>query len=467
MAWFEQFSYIQKESPLGWWLTFVEGTYPWVFQNNPVQVLWVGCSILAQATKLFINFPRPMACNFYIALVGSPAAGKGRLIDCVNAVINNVSEIAEIPTGSAEAIEEAIQHFRFGYLIWDEMGELTSSGKGDYLHRVKYLLNKAYYLDRITRARRKDKPTYIAANTYFLSVILAGLPQDWKGLEKKWGGGIERRFLVCRLKGRKEPFKMPKPSTEAAEALSNLVSMLNAFEGIGVVLPPFELSGCSNLLRGIEDRYISLIEEYTYKIVAVLLLNNVLANMTEDDILVSGQSGHTGHIIRDINLLTINDLYLPNMTNMTYDQNNNPESSSRLGRDVVMTLISSLCGFRELADDKLYAILDRMESYINNTGKLVVTRKEFAREILKTAVAREYNYILKALSEAEYVRLVKQGRATYVVLDPNAKICYNCKHYNGVCRLQYPTPEERKILSSQFDPVKEGMSCEDFEKLEE
>jgi len=118
-----------------------------------------------------------MPANFFIALVGKPASGKGRVLDCLRSIID-ATWIREIPTGSAEAIELSIQDRTFGYLIWDEMGEVAEKS-GDYLHRIKYLLNKAYYLDRITRYKTTKKSVDIPANSYYINVIFAGLEEDW------------------------------------------------------------------------------------------------------------------------------------------------------------------------------------------------------------------------------------------------------------------------------------------------
>ena len=127
-GWQEKLPWIPEGSFLGKWMSFVEATHPWLVKRNWYEILIVGCAVLAQATKLHILYSRPVPCNFFLALTGSPAAGKSRTLDCVKAVISE-TWIQDLPTGSMEAMEEALAAYRYGFFMWDEAGELMEAAR--------------------------------------------------------------------------------------------------------------------------------------------------------------------------------------------------------------------------------------------------------------------------------------------------------------------------------------------------
>jgi hypothetical protein len=457
MNWQAKLPAIPENSPLAWWMNFVEKTYPWVMENNPWACFVVGCSLIAQATKLVVNLSRPFPCNFFIALVGHPASGKGRILDCLNAVISG-TWISDIPIGSAEGIEDAIEACRFGYILIDEMGELVDTQKkSDYLDKLKYVFNRIYYLDRIARVTRK-KTTWIEANSYYVSVVLVGQEHDWKNLEKRWKRGTERRFLPVRVKGFKEPFRYPDPDPEAAEYLVKLQKWINSLRDYGVVLPKFEPSGYSQYLKNLDPRYVPLVEEYTMKILASVMVNNMFdfGDSEEVEVRSAGQQGHQGHPVSGLRLLTSIDPADLMLTFLTSDLDKNPEAFFATWSFIPLTLVNEVLGGGELADEKLEVIIARMRDYVKEAGEVVVSKKVFVREILKNARASEYNYYIKALEDGGYIRTFRRDRATYIILDPQASICANCKYFNKVCTLDYnPSRPEDRILARTWDPFQE------------
>jgi len=451
-----------KEDTFLWhWMEFCEALYPKITKKNSIAFLTVGCSLLSQAAKLYVDRTRPFPSNFFITLTGPPSSGKGRIIDCLRLVLSG-TWIDDIPTGSAEGIEQEIQVRNYGFLIWDEMGELAEKQQS-YLDKVKYLLNKAYYLDRITRTKTSKSSVDIPANSYYLSVILAGLPEDWKKLEKKFLGGFERRFLPVEVKRAKKPFERDEPDKEAQQHLEWLWEFINDMKNKIFIVKEFDFSALQDKVMSYDEKYWTMIEEYTHKYASVLYLNDFIEKSFS---IITSQHQTTEFYSMMFN--DVNDVYMMLDDAMMF--NLRGESSNFLTSQNLMMLIDALMltikGYRNVADDVIYRILDSMENYIKTTGEVVMRKTRFAENVLGITNAQYFSYVLRALREAGKIREVEiSPRRKYVVLDPTAKICYNCKHFNKVCTLDYPDAESRKYLADQWDAVEDAKECDNFEVI--
>ncbi|MBO8183675.1 MAG: hypothetical protein H0Z28_12960 [Archaeoglobus sp.] len=443
------------------WMKYCHGTYPKIVEKNFEAFFFAGCQLLAHAGKLFVQRSKPMPCNFFLVILGKPAAGKGRIIDCLKDVIGQ-TWIQELVTGSVESIEESLDIWRFSYLIWDEMGELGERSQS-YLDRIKYLLNKAYYLDRITRGRTTKKTVDIPRRSYYLSVLLAGLPEDWKKIEAKFLGGFERRFLPVTIQRAKLPFEPDEPqSEEALGHLAKLVQMINWMEDKAFLVEADDLSHFQELTLKVDERYWSMIEEYAHKIDAVLKFNLATVEFEKwgdiepsyhQNIIQSTEN----NILMDVD--GINDVYKIVIDGLM--ENKNSQNSVTIKdplpsmlRDGIFYIIRCLQGFIDIADATLNRCIQRIDDFVAETGKRVIGKWDFASKVLSITNADYYKHIIFALEEMQKIKTIVIGkRKQFVVLDTNAKICFNCSEFWNCFKAN-----KEKFLSTDFDPEEE-MDC--------
>jgi len=419
---------------------------------------FAGCQLLAQAGKLFVQRSKPMPCNFFLSIVGKPASGKSRVIDCLRDVIDQ-TWIYELPTGSVESIEENLDIWRFSYLIWDEMGELGEKSQS-YLDRVKYLLNKAYYLDRITRGRTTKKTVAISRKSYYLSVILAGLPEDWKKIEAKFLGGFERRFLPITIHRARLPFEPDEPqSEEALGHQAKLVQLINWMEDKAFLVNADNLSHFQKSTLKVNERYWSLIEEYAYKLNAVLKLNYITAIVEQmGDLDVSTYQKFL-EPLPDSTLIHSDTIDTFKIQFDTLIQNKNSPSSFWINvpnvsmlDDTLHFVVRSLQGIIDIADEVLNRCIQRINDFVSEKGRIVVRKREFVHEILKISNADYYKKVVTALEDMERVRtVILSNKKHYVVLDPKARICFNCSEF-------WNCYKANKHEFSDLDPEEE-MDC--------
>jgi len=451
---------LPRGSFLWHWMKYCHGTYPKIVEKNFEAFFFAGCQLLAHAGKLFVQRSKPMPCNFFLVILGKPAAGKGRIIDCLKDVIGQ-TWIQELVTGSVESIEESLDIWRFSYLIWDEMGELGERSQS-YLDRIKYLLNKAYYLDRVTRGRTTKKTVDIPRRSYYLSVLLAGLPEDWKKIEAKFLGGFERRFLPVTIQRAKLPFEPDEPqSEEALGHLAKLIQMINWMEDKAFLVEADDLSHFQELTLKVDERYWSMIEEYAYKIDAVLKFNLITKYLEQMGDLA--ESMNHKFLEKDQNHSLIYDdsidSYMIRIDSLIQDKN--PQSSvldhesiESIRDDSLQFIIRSLHGFIDIADEVLNRCIQQIDNFISETGKRVVRKRKFTQDILKISNADYYKYIVTALEELEKIKtVILKKNKQFVVLDTNAKICFNCSEFWNCFKAN-----KKEFLSTDFDPEEE-MDC--------
>jgi len=462
MSWEEQIQ-TRKDSFLWHWMKFCESLYPSIVNKNPIPFFLVGCALLTTACKAYIMRNRPMPANFYIVITGSPASGKGRVIDCLRLAIEG-TWIEEIATGSAEAIEEEIDLKRVGFMIWDEIGELGEKTQS-YLDKVKYVLNRAYYLDSIKRVKTSKRSVSISANSYYLSVIFAGLDEDWKKIEKKYLGGFERRFLPAKMQRARKPFDTEIINEDGKKHLDWIWDFINEQRDKAYLIQPPDLSPLQSKVTTLDEKYWTLVEEYTYKIVAALVLNeNILGDFTIKASIASEDQNFL------VMLDDVIDVYM--MFSDAMMLNLRSESSvSQTSKTLLMfvdAMMLTLKSYRNVADDTLYRLLDRIDEYVKKTGEIVVRKTKFAEEILKITNAQYFSHVLRALKESGKIREVELSpRKKFVVLDPKAPICANCAYFDRLCKLDEPKDAlERRAVMELYDPF-EKCRLGEFKPLEE
>jgi len=444
-------------------ISFCEQTFGNIASKNRYAVISLGCSLINIANRAYIHLPQPMPANMFIVLKGRPAAGKSTLLQAVNLVIDP-TWIDVIPTGSAEAIEQEILLRRFGYLFWDEMGELASKSS-EYLERVKYVLNRAYYLARITRSKTTKKTIDIPANSYYLNAVLAGLPEDWVKIEKKFLGGFERRFLPISVRRARRPFEFNEPTEEAKKHLEWMWNYINERKDKVVLVKVPDLSFMREKVEEVDDKYSTLVEEY-------LLKFTVAYSLDKSGVLSNYQQLSQGIY----NSLIVNDSRGVLLIDVDSDRKNTPSPSrfqltinalfDRMIEDIIRKI--------EVSDSHLYLILQRIHEYLHGGNPPILRKWHFMRDVLKITNAQYFSYVVKALVESGHIRIIRQSeRSQWVVLDPQARCCCNCIHWDqkhNVCKLELPTDASAAAFAKPINPeelVEEAKKCDDFTLAEQ
>jgi hypothetical protein len=440
---------IAKEGTFLWhWERFCESLYPKVFKKNPMAFLIAGMSLLTLAHRAYVLRSRPMPCNFFIGLIGKPASGKGRVIDCIRLAIQDSPMIDEIPTGSAEAIELGVEERKYGYLIWDEIGELAEKS-GEYLRRVKYLINKMYYLDRITRYKVTKRSVDIPANSYYVNVIFSGLEEDWAEVENTFLGGFERRFIKVKMDRAVSLFEDEEPSKEAWKHCYWIREYLRNHAHEIWFIKPVKLSQLKNVVSTLDEKYWTAAEEYSYKIAAALLLNESMGVIGT----VNGVEVKSIH--SDDAPLEVSDAGVYAMLHSTNGKH------QETAVNFLSWSLKRLFDINQIADKRVAKILSVIEERLKDpSDKGYMKKKEFVREFLKSTNSLYYKPIVELLEEAGVIKIIDGGafgiRGQIVIYNHDARICANCKH-SRECASQ----NGGKV------PINTAESCARFERIDE
>jgi len=477
---------LPEDTFLWHWIRFCESIYPKIVKKNIHAFFVTGLSLINIVHRAYVQRNKPMPANFYIALYGKPAAGKGRVLDCLRSVIKD-TWIAEIPTGSAEALELGIHENKYGFLIWDEMGEIVEKS-GDYLHRVKYVLNRAYYLDPIMRKKTTKKSVIIPAHSYYLNVIFAGLEEDWIAIEKRFLGGFERRFIRIKMERARMPFEEEEINPEGWKHAFWLLDYIKDRAGEVWYVKTPSLEALRNTVMQVEEKYWSAMEEYAYKVATALLLN-----------IAKGQEGQVQGIkvskvskvsSIDIQYMIPNDTYdtlyymipfdtmIPSNSSdflsghknenhfdsmiPSYEQFSQEDALSVIKGylcDTIDVLIRHLYYKHDIADETILRIINRIEELKKDPkdpGFMV--KKRFVREVLRTTNAQYYQYVLSALEDAEIIKAINGSifgkKGVLIVYDLKKRICANCEHLK-VCAAN--AQREKRVLD-----ICRAMECPNF-----
>jgi len=429
-----------------------------IAKKNRTAVAFLGFSLLNTINRAYAVTNRYLPGNFFLVLRGSPAAGKSSLLKAFKIILDG-TWVEIIPTGSAEAIEQEIELRRFGYLIWDEISELSRRG-AEYLDRVADLLKRAYYLDRITRYKTTKKSIDVPMDSYYLSVILSGLQEDWVKLEKKHLGGFERRFLPITIEKARKPFEVEELDPDAQKHLEWLWNYANERKDICVLAKMPDLSFLQEKVEKVDEQYSATVEEYTYKITTALMINeNINVSMYQR---VSNQKNIT--LIHDDTI----DTYMIRIDTLIHNLGGEAVFHSCINT-LFDTLIHEFNVTRHVADETIHRLLDRIDSYLSAHNPPILRKRKFMREVLKITNAQYFSYVVKALVESGHIRIIRQSeRSQWVVLDPAARCCCNCAHWDqkhNVCKLELPTDASAAAFAKPINPeelVKEAKECDDF-----
>lgn len=438
------------------WERFCELTIPDVYKNNRWEIRVVGAAILNTAAKVWINAAQPLPGNFFLALVGTPRSGKTGILKCVRAVLYS-SGLGVIERGTPEAVLEQVKNVKFGIFLWDEVEEVLKKARS-YMNTLSNKLNDMYYLNTVTFMRTSKSPIILEEGDYYLSVMFAGLPQQWKAIESEFLGGFERRFLTLRIKGKIPLFELPHPSPMAAEILVKLRKYLKCLENYYFVLDPPDLKRYAEIVeREVADELKqSVVQDYTYKLWAAEQINSALdiTNITE----ITQNNDHilcdVCDILDDTNVT--NMIMIRNKKGLKISTNTSCDHTNPIVMEhyYIRPLIRSVTGISTVEEPEMAELIRRVEMF-RRRNVVFLTLSNFVKEVLGTRNADWYRPRVKALEDAGYIRTVKDGRKIIVVLDPTARLCYNCTAY-GDCQLA-------KQILEEAEELKEGVCCDDFQ----
>jgi hypothetical protein len=181
------------------WLSWWHKVSPDLTANNQEALKIIGTLALHTLCKTRLLHIGLQPMTMFLGLFGEPSSGKSWVPKMFEMAFRELV----IAAGTPEAIAESIERQRVGIIIWDEVAELISQAKRrGYMSEFPNLTNQLYNTQSVYMTRRRAKTVKLPADTYFVSLILTGLDEDYAGISELFGRGFERRLTPVRLKGR-------------------------------------------------------------------------------------------------------------------------------------------------------------------------------------------------------------------------------------------------------------------------
>lgn len=427
-------------------------------KNNPNIAEIFSAAAVALTSKMWVEGTDEVPGVFYIALIGEPRTGKTSFLRHYFRLFRGTG-ISQIPIGSPEAMLQAIDDIRHGYIWYDEVAHLAKL-IDSYMGTLPTILNKAYYLDELSQIRTdKKRSVVVNAGSYFIHVYFAGTERDWVSIERKAPGGFVRRTLTIFVDGiipffKKSHLSLSDEAKRYAleKALNRILEILKNMT-ITVRLPEFP-SLAERLMREyIDNEKKSMIEDYLYKVFAGLLVGHLITfDLDEDpdawnvnEIIERMQRNGERYGVKveydnpslppvmvniDARSLAVNaeaknpgakitDYLPPNFANYIYN-----------------ILLDSTRRKVSAPDDVILRNVEKINAWLEAGGSVVVSQRKFVREVLVLGNADQYKAVMTLLEDGGYIRTIDgvyRGRnVKYVILDPKARICGNCQYYRSL-----------------------------------
>ena len=480
------------------WERFVELTAPDVYKNNRFAARAVGCGVLNTATRAYIYASNSLPGNFYTAILGKPSSGKTSLMRCAMATIaiderlaGEKCHVSIIPKSTPEALMETLAEESVGILFWDEAEEVYKKSRS-YMDTLSNLLNQLYDLGPITLQRTTKPKISIPMRSYYFSAYATCLPSQWKAIEAAFAGGFERRWLTLNLKGKLPLLELPPPRGEAAEVLAQLQRMVlwakdKAFVVKGLGLGKYE----KEIERRVSDENKQrAVAHYFLKLMAAEIVNIVAAQLyRKTGAATPSHLSHASHASQELSqhitavFVTVCDsicdsmgqlvtcdrvkghnlkYYLIDLSHKACDSDETicdkltSELIAKYG--ILDNVIRNVTGVMQVEEPEMAQLVERIEA-LRDGGRTVMNMRDFVVEVVGTRNAQWYRPRLVALEEAGHIRTLVLGRRKFVILDPKARICGNCRKFaTDECPIMKGMP------TSELDPsqrVEEGDECFD------
>jgi hypothetical protein len=183
------------EDWMNWWCT----VSPDLASNNPEALKMVGTLVLHTLCKTRLLHVSMQPMTTFIGLFGEPSSGKSWILKMVELAFPELV----VKAGTPEAIAESIVEQRVGIIMWDEVAQLISQAKRrGYMSEFPNLTNQLYNTQSIYMRRRTAETIEVPADSYYVSLMLTGLEEDYAGAGELFGRGFERRLIPVYLRGR-------------------------------------------------------------------------------------------------------------------------------------------------------------------------------------------------------------------------------------------------------------------------
>jgi hypothetical protein len=474
------------------WERFVELAAPDVYKNNRFEARAVGCGVLNTATRAYIYASRSLPGNFYTAILGKPSSGKTSLMHCAMATIainekvtGEKCHVSIIPKSTPEALMETLAEESVGILFWDEVEEVYKKSRS-YMDTLSNLLNQLYDLGPITFHRATKPKIDIPTRSYYFSVYATCLPSQWKAIEAAFAGGFERRWLTLNLKGKLPLLEFPPPRGEAAEILAQLQRMIlwakdKAFVVKGLGLGKYE----KEIERRVSDENKQrAAAHYFLKLMAAEIVNVIATQLYKKSAAItpSQLSQELSQYVAAVSVTVCDSIYdsmgqlvtcdrvkghnlkyyLIDLSHKACDSDETicdkltSELIAKYG--ILDNVIRNVAGVAQVEEPEMAQLVERIEALVER-GRIVMSVRDFVVEVVRTRNAQWYRPRVIALEEAGRIRTLALGRRKFVILDPKARICGNCRKFaTDEC------PIMRGMPISELDPsqkVEEGDECFD------
>lgn len=452
--------------------------------NNPRIPEIFSAAAVALASKMWVEGTDEVPGVFYIALVGEPRTGKSSFLRHYFRLFRGTG-ISQIPIGSPEAMLKAIDEVQHGYIWYDEVAHLAKL-IDSYMGTLPTILNKAYYLDELSQIRTDNKKSVVvSAESYFIHVYFAGTEEDWANIERKAPGGFVRRALTLHVDGIIPFFKKHRLSLEEEarryaleKAIRTILEILKHMV-ITVRLPEFPSLAGKLMSEYIDNEKKSMVEDYFYKVFAGLLVSHLITF----DLNENPESWNVNEILDRIqaNAKKYNirvdyesPLKVPvtveiDARNLDVEEGDEAKITDYLPPNfaghVYNMLVEATKRKVSAPDSVIMKNVERIKQWLESKDNVVVSKYKFTREILHTGNPSYYNYVLQILQDAGYIKVVdyvyrgRQGQ--YVVLDPKARVCANCTHYQQESCPLIMGITDRRLAIAAVPPWNEP--CEKFE----
>jgi hypothetical protein len=317
-----------------------------------------------------------------------------------------------------------------------------------------------YYLDTSTFMRTTRDPVVLRRGEYYLSVVFAGLPEQWKAIESAFLGGFERRFLTLKIRGKLPLYKQPRLSDKAAGLLVDLQAFIRCLNEYYFIFDPPDLTEFTDIVeREVWDELKqSVVQDYSYKLWVAEQLNRLPFRELVSSVSQSiSESVNLPMILHDTidDTCDTNMMVIPNKNPLRFSNDSIIESMI-LNTTIIKPLISSVTGLKTVEEPEMAELIRRIEVKVSK-GIILMPFMEFVTEILGTRNADWYRPRIKALEDAGKIKLIQISRKRIVVLDTTSEICYNCRHWDECSK------DHREAIKAGEWDIYQAKQCDRFE----
>jgi hypothetical protein len=427
------------------WMNWWNVVSPDLMQNNMEALKTAGtlCLHTLCKTRLLHYGLQPMV--MFVGLFGEPSSGKSWILKMTETAFPDLI----LKSGTPEAIAESIQEQKVGVILWDEIAQLISQAKRrGYMSEFPTLMNQLYNTQSVYMRRRTAKTVEVPCDSYFASLMLTGLEEDYTGLSELFGRGFERRLTPVYLKGRLP--KLPKSLDDQspnAELLVRLRTWRSRLANSAFMVRLRGLEKLEEVVEPSEELQGSEAEvgwfDMVKRLLSGVLVDRVLSEVAEvsdvSERLPIQIKGVEVKIISDVQTIrhfqTVEEITKLYIIDATEDVTN--EYAYAL-RAPLTYLAQCYTQFQPRGEVELAAYTMRVKRFLERCGGYT-TKRNLSRWL--RLYARRFDEVLKSLKQQGLIVERVLDRST-VIFDSSLEACALCRHYGTV--------------ECKYDPNREG-----------